>query len=85
MCRNMTTMAKPKPSLESAIRRPPGTIPVAEAAKRIGLDRVTLWKWFMDGHVRGWRHATNRRVYIFEAECERILREAVDSDPTRKR
>jgi len=78
-------MAKTKPSFESAITRPPGTIPVAEAAKRIGINRVTLWKRFMDGNVRGWRHAMNRHVYIYETECERLLREAIAADPTRHR
>jgi len=79
------TKRKPTPAeIKEAITRPPGTIPIAEAAKRIGLDRATVWKMFMAGEIRGWRKVSNRRVWIYETACDEYIANAIAADPTRK-
>jgi hypothetical protein len=40
-----------KRSTPSAVDLPAGWLPLVQAAERLGLPRVTLWRWTRDGRV----------------------------------
>jgi predicted site-specific integrase-resolvase len=64
-----------------AQERPVGTISVAKAAEQLGVTPDTLSNWFEARKVRGWRNMVNRRLFIYESECDRILRESMAGRP----
>lgn len=65
------------------IERPAGTIQSSEAAKRLGVSKPTMIAWFESGKVRGWRNVVNRRVFIFESEIQRLIREGYEREKSR--
>ena len=46
-----------------------------EVAKRLGISRVTLWRWVKDGKLSAVK-LSQRTVYVRREELERFVRES---------
>jgi excisionase family DNA binding protein len=50
-------------------------ITLSEVADRLGISRVTLWRWIKDGKLASVK-LSKRTVYVREEELERFIRDA---------
>lgn len=52
-------------------------IPLAQAAKELGVNQATIYRYLKAGHLKRYHRAMDRKTYIDRTELHRLVRPRV--------
>jgi excisionase family DNA binding protein len=64
-------------TLSGVPRIPPGMVPLQQAARELGISRVTIHRWIRDGKLKSYEADGVRYTLLNRAELEDFLRRGV--------